>query len=283
MAKSKDLNKEKTVSSFMKLLQKEVGAESFNKSKLTKITDWISTGSLGLDRIISGSCLHGGIPAGCISLISGDSSTMKTLVAFIIAKNAIEKNHYDAIIYVDAEGGANRGMLDTVGIDQDLVQYVPVLNVEDATIKLLNIYKTISEHQKTEPDFQALILLDSLGGLVSEKVLLDANNDKNVNDMGTTAKKCVAPDTLILMADGSYKEIKNVNIGENVITHLNKVLPVKDKFTTKHKSYYKIKIGGKEIKCSTNHRFLVKRNNEYQYVEAKDLTTDDKIMSLIES
>ena len=72
------------------------------------------------------------------------------------------------------------------------------------------------------------------------------------------------------MANGELKPIKDIKI-ESVITHLNKVKLVIDKFSTKHNKIYKIKFNGKEIKCSTNHKFLVKRNNKFIYVQADSL------------
>ena len=110
---------------FAKLLNKETGAEAFNKSKYTTVSAYIDTGNLALNRIISGS-IYKGMPSGCVCLFSGEYQTSKTLQSFMIAKNAIEKNGYQAVIYVDSEGGANRGMLESVGIDMELVQYVPV-------------------------------------------------------------------------------------------------------------------------------------------------------------
>lgn len=188
--KAKEENKEvkKSVASFFSALKKETGAEAFNKSKLTKVDHYVDTGCYALNRICSGS-IYGGLPGGAVILFSGENSTSKTLSAFIAAKNAIDKSNYGAIIYVDTEGGANRGMLESVGINMDLVQYVPVATVEEATVKLINIYKTIASYQEQDPDFKAMVILDSLGGLVSEKVLLDADKDKSTGDLGQNAKK----------------------------------------------------------------------------------------------
>lgn len=168
---------------FAKLLSKETGAEAFNKSKYTTVEHYIDTGNYALNRIISGS-INGGLASGIVSVWGAENSVGKTLHAFLIAKNAIEKNGYQSIIYVDSEGGANRGMLSSVGIDMDLVQYVPVETVEDCAVKLITIYKTIASYQESDPDFRALVILDSLGGLVTNKVYTDADKDKQTQDMG---------------------------------------------------------------------------------------------------
>lgn len=172
---------------FAKLLNKETGAEAFNKSKYTEVEHYIDTGNFALNRIISGS-IHGGLASGIVSVWGAENSVGKTLHAFLIAKNAIDKNGYQSIIYVDSEGGANRGMLESVGIDMNLVQYVPVETVEDCAVKLITIYKTIATYQETDPDFRALVILDSLGGLVTNKVYTDADKDKQTQDMGLQSR-----------------------------------------------------------------------------------------------
>ena len=102
--KVKEENKEvkKSVASFFSALKKETGAEAFNKSKLTKVDHYVDTGCYALNRICSGS-IYGGLPSGAVSLFSGESATSKTLSTFIAAKNAIDKNGYGAIIYVDSD------------------------------------------------------------------------------------------------------------------------------------------------------------------------------------
>lgn len=174
---------------FMKALSKETGAQSFAESNLTSVDHYISTGNYALNRIISGS-IYKGLPCGILAVFGGDSASMKTVLAFRMAANAVKENGYDCIIYVDSEGGANRGMLENAGIDPSLVQYIPVSSVEECTIKLLQTYKTIEKYQaETDPNFRALVILDSIGALVSEKVIMDAENEKTAGDLGGTAKK----------------------------------------------------------------------------------------------
>lgn len=277
----KPAKKANSALAFMKALNKETGAESFAESKLTEIEHYISTGNYALNRIISGS-IHKGIPAGILTVLAGDSASMKTVLACRVAANAIKENNYDCVIYVDSEGGANRGLMTNAGLDLDKVQYIPVSNIEECTIKLIQTYKTIEKYQQeTDPNFRCLIILDSLGGLVSEKVLLDAEKDKTAGDLGGAAKKCLHPDTLVLMADGNYKMLKDINVGDSVVTHLGKIKPVVDKFTTNHKKLVTIKVAGKEIKCSTNHKFLIKRNNTLKFCEASKLKTTDKLVQFL--
>ena len=108
----------------------------------------------------------------------------------------------------------------------------------------------------------------------------DADKGKQTGDMGLRAKLCLAKDTLVLLADGGYTTIDNVNIGDNVITHLGKIKPVIDKWSSTHHKYIKLTVAGETIKLSLNHNLLIKRDNIIQFVEAKDIIKTDKILKL---
>jgi hypothetical protein len=62
-------------------------------------------------------------------------------------------------------------------------------NIEDATVKILSAYKQILEFQQTNPDFKALLILDSLGALVPNKLFTDVEEKgRPVADQGARAK-----------------------------------------------------------------------------------------------
>lgn len=106
---------------------------------------------------------------------------------------------------------------------------------------------------------------------------------------------CFTGDTLVLTKDG-YKEIKDVKIGDYVLTHDNtyqKVLASKK--TQKNADLLKISaMGIDEIKCTPNHKFLVRNVNtknvkqngvrhnirtlsDAEWKEAKDIKKKDYI------
>lgn len=173
---------------FMKQLRKKTGSTSFTDSKYGRIDHYIDTGSLGLNRIISGS-IYKGIPSGKVVIVAGDSQTLKTILAINIAANALNENDYDVIFYIDAELGGGYDTFVSFDCDTDKVEHVVVDNVEDCTIKILQIYKMIEEEQKENPDFKALFVLDSLGALVTNKLHVDATEkNKLVSEMGGRAK-----------------------------------------------------------------------------------------------
>jgi len=70
---------------------------------------------------------------------------------------------------------------------------------------------------------------------------------------------CFTGDTLVLTTDG-YKEIKNINIGDMVLSHDNKYHIVTDSKSTGEKNIYCVRgMGIDEIKCTENHKFYVRK------------------------
>ena len=169
-------------------IRKSTGSESFTNSKYAVIGKWISSGSYALNRIMSGSIFKG-FPQGRIIVLSGESSVGKTLVAVRTIKNALDSG-VTHVFYVDAEGGALLDFFVNQGCDTDKIEHVIVANVQDAQIKVLTILADIREHKNTPEgkDDQFLIVIDSLGALVGEKVESDIAKGKATGDMGGTAK-----------------------------------------------------------------------------------------------
>jgi len=91
--------------------------------------------------------------------------------------NAI-KDGYDAVFYFDSEGGGSKDFFENVGCDTTKIYQTLVSSVEDAQIKILDTYNTITEIKKENPESKFLCVLDSLGALVADKVLRDADKGK---------------------------------------------------------------------------------------------------------
>lgn len=92
------------------------------------------------------------------------------------------------------------------------------------------------------------------------------------------SRGCFVPGTQILMADGTQKNIEDVQIGDQVITHLGNIKTVKDTFSYDiEEDIYTIKgkdrygINPKEVKCTDNHRFYCWKDLSTQWIQAKDL------------
>lgn len=169
-------------------LAERTGAQSISESRYGDVSNWISTGSLALNRILSGS-IKKGIPSGRVLVLQGESSTGKSLLAALIMSNAL-KQGYDAIFYFDSEGGGSKDFFENVGCDTEKIYQILVSSIEDAQLKILDTYNTITEIKKENPEARFLCVLDSLGALVAEKVLRDADKGKVASEMGGRAKQC---------------------------------------------------------------------------------------------
>ena len=158
------------------------------------VTDFYDTGSFALNRVISGN-VYKGIPRGRITCIYGPSQSGKSLIAAQVVANALKKGQIDGCFWVDSEGGGTQ-LLQNFGVDLEKVEYVPVLDAEDACVKLVNIYESLVQaHKEWEKDPDQndepryIVVLDSFGGLASSKVVSDAvDKDKMVADQGMAAK-----------------------------------------------------------------------------------------------
>jgi RecA/RadA recombinase len=168
-------------------LKKKTGAVSFKDSKWAKAPHYISTGDYGVNQIISGS-IYKGIPAGRVTVFAGESQSLKTVQVVRIAANALNELNYDLVFYFDSEGGAPIGMFENFGCDPEKIQHVLVESTEDATIKMIKTLKTIEEIQKEDPEFKAVVILDSLGNLENDKTYNDIDNDRLAADQGAGAK-----------------------------------------------------------------------------------------------
>ena len=233
---------------FIKKMRETTGSTSFKESRYGEVKHWISTGSYALNRILSGS-IYKGIPSGKVVLISGENSTGKSLISAKIMANALNEG-FDHIFYFDSEGGALRDFFENVGCDTEKIEQILVQSVEEAQLQILNVYNMIQEFKEKNPDedVKFLCVLDSLCALVAEKVTRDADKGKVASEMGGRAKLCLPGDTLVYMADGTYKLLKDIQIGDEVITHLGRSRKVIDHFKTNHEKVAVVKYSfeGKE-------------------------------------
>ena len=181
------------VNDILKGLRKKNDTKTAAESD-TIVTDFYDTGSFALNRVITGD-VRKGIPRGRITTIYGPSQSGKSLIAAQTVANAFRDNQIDACYWVDSEGGGTQ-ILQNFGVDLERVEYVPVLDAEDACVKLVNIYEQLIAARKeweNDPDSndepRFLVVLDSYGGLASSKVVNDAvKKDQMVADMGAAAK-----------------------------------------------------------------------------------------------
>lgn len=195
--------------------------------------------------------LDGGIGAG-VTTIAGKSKHFKSLFVLEIARSFLESDPEAEVAFFDSEFGTPPSYFEKFGDMRDRVYHIPVKTVEDVRFQMTQL---IDMKEKT--DNKILIMLDSIGGLASEKEVEDALNNKSSVDM-TRAKHiksffrivtpeikikdiplvvinhtyqtlerfsqevmsggCLLAGNEIIMADGSNRTIEEIKLGEVVMT-----------------------------------------------------------------
>ena len=169
---------------FAKLQKLNSNATTLGDNTLSNVTEWIDTGCLVLNSIVSGS-IYGGVPKGRITIFAGDSGCGKTFILNKILANAQRKGMipviFDTEIAVENEGAEN------VGLDTSNVKYVPVDTVENCRNQIMAFLDEVEKEPELHGKF--IISIDSLGNLASEKEINDAGANKGAMDMGLRAKQ----------------------------------------------------------------------------------------------
>jgi hypothetical protein len=105
--------------------------------------------------------------------------------------------------------------------------------------------------------------------LKESKIMTSKKNADSAMDIHCKVDcNCFAGETLVLMENGTYRPIKDVNIGDKVYTHLGNIKKVTgtiSKKVSKSDLVYKIKVTGfpSELIVTGDHPFLALRGNDY--------------------
>lgn len=125
----------------------------------------------------------------------------------------------------------------------------------------------IIEFKDLEPFNKAI----KKNGKVMPIDIKSAIQNEDINIMCT----CFIDGTKVLMANGTYKNIEDVEIGEYVITHTGN----KQQVTANMKEHFignLVCING--IKSTPNHPYLVLNGDTIEWKQAKDITADMKLL-----
>ena len=169
---------------FAALQKMNTNATTLENNTLSNVTEWIDTGCLALNSIISGS-LYGGVPKGRLIIFSGESGCGKTFILNKILGNA-QKMGMVPIIF-DTEIAVDSSSAEGVGLDSSQAKYVPVDTVESCRNQIMAFLDQVELEPELHGKF--IISIDSLGNLASEKELRDAEQNKGAMDMGLRAKQ----------------------------------------------------------------------------------------------
>ena len=179
----------------LKDIRKNTGAENLTESTYAEVKDFLDTGSLALNRVLTGD-IHKGIPVGRITTLFGQSGSGKSLIAANTAALALKNNLIDVVYIFDSEGGTLVNIFKQHGVDMSKVNHIPVASIEQCSTKMLQTYDMLVKARQeylADPDnndnVRALCILDSYGALAADKLMNDAvNKDKTSMDMGIGAK-----------------------------------------------------------------------------------------------
>lgn len=181
MAKEKDDN-QRLLDALNSVNEIDPYAKFLDECSLSSADDWIDTGSMVLNALISGS-IYRGIPKGRITQFVGASQTFKTGFALQIIANAQKKGM--AVLLFDTENALESESCETFGVDIKRVKKSDTTSIE----KVRNtIYTFLTNVREKGLEGKFIIVIDSLANLQSELEIKRMDNDKTSADMGTNAK-----------------------------------------------------------------------------------------------
>lgn len=165
---------------------------------------------------------------------------------------------------------------------------------EPMSIESIKSYQGGEKWQRSV--YNAFMANNNIGSICNRK-----GEDLNIVDTDkytyimTYSFPCFTGDTLVLTSNG-YKQIKDVQADDYVLTHTNKYQKVLASSKTGNKEIWEIKAKGIDsIRCTENHKFYVRKRlkdtvnddgkkvrnyNEPEWVACKDLQNDDYYLGI---
>lgn len=201
------------VSKFRKNLTKNITGIStgFNDPDI-----WVSTGSYGLNYLISGD-FYKGIPMGKVTVFAGESGAGKSyIVSGNIAKAAQDQGIF--VVMIDTENALDESWLHNLGVDtsdQKLLR-VSASMVSDVSAIVSGFVKEYKDNYldvTKEERPKVLFIIDSIGMLLTETDVNQFNAGEMKGDMGRKAKQLKAFVTNCVNMFG------DLNIGMVVTNH----------------------------------------------------------------
>ena len=156
-------------------------AAFLNENTLSTVKEWIDTGCMALNAIISGS-LYGGIPVGRITGFAGPQACGKTLMVNKIMANAQKKGMH--VVYFDTENALDPETAISLGCDPKKIKHCPTEIIEECRNQIVKFLKTIIEKGLQG---KVLLAIDSLGNLISAREAKVIEDGKDSADMGARA------------------------------------------------------------------------------------------------
>ena len=281
-------------------------ASKVSEGMLGSVNEYIDTGSYILNALISGS-IHKGLPSNKITAFAGESATGKTFFILGIVRQFLADNPSGGVLYFESESALTPEMIEERDIDKTRFIQLPVATIQDFAQQASRV---VDRHiEKSEAPL--LLCLDSLGMLSTAKEVEDITEGANKVDMtkarivkgafrvltlklakagipllvtNHTYKQvgamfpqdimgggCLVDGTNIQLADGSLKNISEIEVGDSVMT-MNGNHSVLQTHDFDDKELYEIEFeDGYVVKCSADHKFLV----DEEWIRAENIFKDN--------
>ena len=194
MAKKKEENKvdfstlsekekQKIIDKAWGVLDESNAEASMLSDALSNINTFDDTGCCMLNALLSGKIVGGGFPEGRMTVLAAPSSVGKSYIGLQAAALAQKKGK--RILIFDSENAIDREFASNLGLDVSKVKYFPVKSIEQCKNSM---YAFLDFVDKQGMKGQFFILVDSLGGMMSEMDFKRLEDESTSADMGTLAK-----------------------------------------------------------------------------------------------
>ena len=170
------------------------------------IKNWCPTGSYLLNSLFSAD-INKGVPEGKIITLAGEPSTAKSFFALSIAHEFLKSDKEHKVIYVDSEGGLDKGNLEKKGIiakeefdeDGELIVNDEASDLASRFV-LMNKIATLEEFESNiqqlffnnldvEDRGKYMLIVDSISMFSTEKVTADLTEGMRKEDASRTPKR----------------------------------------------------------------------------------------------
>src|SRR5210317_347961 len=179
MAKAFDISK------FRKTLTKSIDGLGIG---FNDPTDWVSTGNLALNYLISGD-FHKGVPLGKVTVFAGESGSGKSYFCSAnIVKAAQEQGIF--VVLIDSENALDEKWLQALNVDTSEEKLLKlnmsmIDDVAKTVSEFMKEYKEMAEEERPK----VLFVIDSLGMLLTPTDVDQFNKGDMKGDMGRKPKE----------------------------------------------------------------------------------------------
>lgn len=178
-----DKDKQKLIDKAWGVLDDSNPEASMLSEALSNINTFDDTGCCMLNALLSGRIVGGGFPEGRMTVLAAPSSVGKSYIGLQAAALAQKKGK--RILIFDSENAIDREFATNLGLDVSKVKYFPIKSIEQCKNSM---YAFLDFVDKQGMKGQFFILVDSLGGMMSEMDFKRLEDESTSADMGTLAK-----------------------------------------------------------------------------------------------